>query len=60
MMRCAPAVGDSRRQPLVCGEASRCSRGVLHLPVKAGEIVPSVGWQLHSRGGLAPQERSAT
>ena len=49
-MRCAPSAGDSRRQPALRGESSHCSRGVLPLPVKAGEIVPSFGGQLARKG----------
>ena len=49
-MRCPSAAGGSRRQPKVCGEASRCSSGVLPLPVKAGEIVPRFGGQLARKG----------
>ena len=49
-MRYAPVAGDSRRQPVVCGEACRCSRGVLLLPVQVGESVCSFGGQLASKG----------
>ena len=46
---CRKSSGDqveSRRQPIVRGEATRCPRGVPPLPVMAREIVRSFGGQL--------------
>ena len=49
-MRCAPAAGDSRSQPILRGESSRRSWRVLRLPVQAGEIVPGFVRQLATKG----------
>ena len=50
---CRKSSGDqveSRRQPIVRGEATRCPRGVPPLPVMAREIVRSFGGQLARKG----------
>ena len=49
----APPAGDSLRQPIVGGEATRCPREVPPLPVKAREIVRSFGGQLSRKGADA-------